>query len=187
MRQEAITQKQFELVVGSLLGDGYLVKTTMGYAFRVNHGLKQREYVDWKWRILENLVNSSPKSSGNCYYFRTVSHPVFNNLREEFYPNGKKVLPVDLVAENFTPFLLAVWIMDDGTKCGNQLRINSHCFTKEENKILQEFLSAKLGIKSVLNKDKGMVRIRIVSEGMPKLIGQIKPYIIPSMLYKLPL
>jgi len=187
MRQEAITQKQFELVVGSLLGDGYLAKTTMGYAFRVNHGLKQQDYVNWKWRILQTIVNSSPKSSANCYYFRTVSHPVFSHLREKFYPKGKKILPVDLVAKELTPFVLAVWIMDDGTKCGNQVRINSQSFTEEENRILQEFLSAKLGIKSVLNKDKDRVRIRIVSESMPKLIQQIRPYIIPSMLYKLPL
>jgi hypothetical protein len=159
----------------------------MGYAFRVNHGLRQREYVDWKWRVLENLVNSGPKSSGNCYYFRTVSHPVFSNLREKFYPNGKKILPVDLVSENFTSFVLAVWIMDDGTKCGNQLRINSHCFSEEENRLLQEFLSAKLGIRSVLNKDKGRVRIRIVNESISTLIRLVKPYIIPSMLYKLPL
>lgn len=187
MRQETLSQEQTELVIGSLLGDGYLVRTTKGFAFRVNHGLKQKEYVDWKFNILRNLVNSAPKSSGSCYYFRTVSHPYFEFLRQKFYPDGKRMLPVDLVEANFTPFLVAVWIMDDGTKCGNQLRINSHCFSREENVQLQRFLSAKLGIKSVLNKDKNMVRIRIVNESMPNLIVQVKPYIIPSMLYKLPL
>ena len=186
MRQEALTQKQLELIIGSLLGDAYLVKTTKGYAFRVNHGLRQIEYVDWKYNLLKNLVNSPPKSSGKCYYFRTVSHPVFSELRVKFYPNGKRILPVKLVEENFTAFMLAVWVMDDGNKCGNQMRINSHCFSREEHQILQEFLSAKLGIISVLNKDKDKVRIRILNESMPKLIKQIKPYIIPSMLYKLP-
>ena len=187
MRQEDLTQRQLELIVGSLLGDEYLVKTTKGYAFRVNHGLKQREYVDWKHSILENLVNSPPKSSGKRYYFRTVSHPSFDILRQQFYPSGKKVMPKDLVAENLSAFTLAVWIMDDGTKCGKQLRINSHCFSVEENRILQEILSAKLGIKSVLNKDKDRVRIRIIQESMRQLKTLIKPYIIPSMLYKLPL
>jgi recombination protein RecA len=128
MRQEVISQRQIELIIGSLLGDAYLVKTTKGFAFRVNHGLKQKEYVDWKFTILENLVNSPPNSSVNCYYFRTVSHPYFEYLRYKFYPEGKKILPLDLVEQNFTPFAVAVWIMDDGTKCGNQLRINSHSF-----------------------------------------------------------
>ena len=187
MRRETLSKEQNELVIGSLLGDGYLVKTTKGFAFRVNHGLKQKGYVDWKFDILKNLVNSPPRSSGKCYYFRTVSHPYFEYLHREFYPEGRRILPSHLVEENFTPFLLGVWIMDDGTKCGNQLRINSHCFSIEENMQLQKFLSAKLGIKSVLNRDKNMVRIRIIEESMGDLIAQVKPYIIPSMLYKLPL
>ena len=186
MRGVTLSQQQRELVIGSLLGDGYLVKTTKGFAFRVNHSIRQKVYVDWKYSLLKNLVNSSPKSSGKCYYFRTVSHPYFTYLHRQFYSDGKKILPSSLVEENFTPFMLAVWIMDDGTKCGNQLRINSHCFSIEENIQLQKFLSAKLGIKSVLNRDKGMVRIRIIEESMEDLIAQIKPYIIPSMLYKLP-
>ena len=186
MRKVGLTLKQMQLVVGSLLGDAYLVKTTRGFAFRVNHGLRQRDYVDWKYNLLENLVNSSPRSSGNCYYFRTVSHPVFAELQGKFYANGRRVLPAAFVGKYLAPLTLAVWIMDDGTKCGNQLRINSQCFSVEENRILQELLSAKLGIKTVLNKDKDMVRLRVLNESMPRLITLAKPYIIPSMLYKLP-
>lgn len=137
--------------------------------------------------MLKNVVNSAPKTSGTCYYFRTVSHPYFAYLRQRFYQAGKRILPADLVEENFTPFMLAVWIMDDGTKCGNQLRINSQCFSKDENAQLQKILSAKLGIRSVLNKDKNRVRIRILDESMLILINLIRRYIIPSMLYKLPL
>jgi len=72
MREQSLTKRQVDLVIGSLLGDEYLVRTTRGYAFRVNHGLAQKEYVGWKYHILSNFVRTMPKASGRCYYFRTV-------------------------------------------------------------------------------------------------------------------
>lgn len=85
------------------------------------------------------------------------------------------------------PFILAVWIMDDGSKEGNQLRINSQSFSENDNIKLIELLRAKLGINSTLNRDKKWFRLRIKKESMSTLVEMIRPYIIPSMLYKLPL
>ena len=77
--------------------------------------------------------------------------------------------------------------MDDGSKDGKQLRINSQSFSEYENKCLKELLWAKLGIKVNLNRDKDRFRLRVKSISMEKLIRMITPYTIPSMLYKLPL
>ena len=88
---------------------------------------------------------------------------------------------------NFNPLVLAVWIMDDGTKEGNQLRINTQSFSKSENELLIKILRAKLGIDAALNRDKGRFRLRVKGESMPKLKRLVKKYFIPSMLYKLSL
>ena len=77
--------------------------------------------------------------------------------------------------------------MDDGSKEGNQLRINSQSFSENDNIKLIELLRAKLGINSTLNRDKKWFRLRIKKESMSTLVEMIRPYIIPSMLYKLPL
>ena len=186
-RKQDLNESQRNLVVGSLLGDGYLVKTTRGYAFRVNHGPAQKDYVDWKYDILKNLVNSPPRFAENCYYFRTVSHPFFDQLREQFYSGRKKVVPCELIEERLNAFVLTVWIMDDGSRDNRQLRINSQSFSKEENLFLRELLQAKLGIKTTLNQDKGKYRVRICAGSMKVLAQLVRPYMIPSMLYKLPL
>ena len=89
-RLTSLTRRQKSIIVGSLLGDAYLVKTTCGYAFRVNHGLLQKCYVDWKYEELKNLTNSAPRQSTRCYYFRTVSHKHFLELQKEFYRGGAK-------------------------------------------------------------------------------------------------
>lgn len=66
----------------------------------------------------------------------------------------------------FDPFALAIWIMDDGAADGKQLRINSQCFSLEENLWLIKFLHAKFGIEVRLNMDKGKYRLRVKSSSM---------------------
>jgi len=185
--QQTISIKQLMLFVGSLLGDGYLDKTTRGYAMRIHHCFAQSEYVEYKYSFVENLVNSKPKRSKNAYYFRTVSHPFFITLRKAFYLNRVKIIPKDFLLENFDAFALAIWIMDDGAKDKNQLRINTQCFSLDENKWLSEFLQAKFGIRTSINIDKGKYRLRIKEASMQLLRSLILPYMIPSMLYKLSL
>ena len=184
-RTKLLTGQQLRLVLGSMLGDGYLVKTTRGYAFRVNHSILQKDYVDWKHNLLRDFVNSNPRQSGSTYYFRTITHPKFVELRKLFYKNRLKVIPKKLLETTLDPFILAVWIMDDGSRDGRQLRINTQCFSREEQIFIQYVLRAKLGIETTLNRDKDQLRLRIGAKSMERLRELIEPYIIPSMLYKL--
>ncbi len=173
------------LVIGSILGDGYLDTTTRGYALRIHHGIAQKEYVDFKYSLISSFVNSKPKRSGNAYYFRTVSHPLFSQLRDIFYSDRKKVIPKIFLRKNFDPFALAIWIMDDGAADKNQLRINTQSFSLKENLWLSKFLQTKFGIKSTINVDKGKYRLRIAGSSMNLLKKLVNPYIISSMFYKL--
>lgn len=184
-RTKRLTNVQTELVLGSMLGDGYLVKTTSGYAFRVNHGLSQKDYVDWKHNLLRDFANSTPRQSGTTYYFRTVTHPKFVELRKQFYKDKLKVIPKKLLERSLGPFILAVWIMDDGSRDGGQLRINTQCFSQEEQVFLQNVLRAKLGIGTTLNRDKQQLRLRVSAKSMDRLRNMVILYTIPSMLYKL--
>ena len=186
-RNLAFNPDQWSLILGSLLGDGYLVRTTRGYGFRVNHGIKQAKYVDWKYFKLKDFVNSPPRFAKGCYYFRTVSHDAFSSLQALFYPKGKKEVPRELIASGMDPLALAIWIMDDGSREGKQLRINSQSFSEDENHFLADVLRAKLGIEATINRDKKQFRLRISQASMPKLIEMVRPHFIPSMLYKLSL
>jgi len=88
-----------------------IVKTMRGYSFRVNYGLSQKEYVNWKYNILMNFVRTMPKASGRCYYFRTITHSHFKFFRNCFYEGNSKRLSIDLVSQHLNPFILAVWMM----------------------------------------------------------------------------
>jgi LAGLIDADG DNA endonuclease family protein len=177
---------QREVVIGSLLGDATLLRTTAGYCFRVHHGIAQRALVDWKYGYLRNLVRSAPRVSGAGYYFRTVTHPDLAPLRAAFYAGSVKVVPEDLLRDYCTPLALAVWIMDDGASDGNQLRINTQCFTWEECESLGQLLLRKFRIQTSINLDKGKPHLRCASKSMPRLRELVEPHMLPEMLYKLP-
>lgn len=186
-RQISLTSLQRELVVGSLLGDAYLMPTTSGSCFRVNHGLQQREYVDWKYGLLADYVRTAPREINRSYYFRTITHPEFSIYRKLFYRDNRKIVPLDLLYEQFTAFGLAVWLMDDGAVDGRQFRFNTQSFSLVENEALRTFLRAKFGIEATINRDKNRFRLRVAAKSMSRLRDIARRHMIPSMLYKLPL
>ena len=185
-RTISLTSYQRQLVIGSLLGDGTLMPTTAGFCFRVHHGIHQSVYVDWKFKALEQYVRSAPRICGNGYYFRTVTHPEFSNLRELFYPKGLKTAPLRLLEEHLNELGLAIWIMDDGASDGKQLRINSQSFSVMENEGLIGLLRAKFALDANLNTDKRRTRLRFTAASMNRLLSLVRPHFLPSMLYKLP-
>lgn len=182
-RKKRLSKRQRSIVLGSLLGDGYLTSTTRGFAFRVNHGLHQKSYVDWKYSELQEFTNSAPRQSGRCYYFRTVSHDEFSEFHSDFYDSRKKV-PRNL-RDRLTSLALAVWVMDDGARDGNQLRINSQSFSESENRVLCSILMATFGITATLNRDKDKFRLRVSASSMPIVRQVVAPHLIPDMHYKL--
>lgn len=161
-RATALSSAQLELIVGSLLGDGTLLRTTAGYCFRVHHSLVQRPLVDWKYEQLRSFVRSAPRTSGAGYYFRTVSHPVFERLRSAFYVEKRKVVPLGVVRKYLTPLALAAWIMDDGAADGFQLRINTQCFSMAECATLVALLSDEFNLRFTVNMDKERPRLGCV-------------------------
>jgi recombination protein RecA len=188
MREAKLTEDQISVLVGSLLGDGYLDQTTMGYSLRLHHGVKQKDYIEWKYNYLKNLVNTPPKIYGTRIYCRTVSHPFLKHLRKLFYGKNCKIIPKNFLGKSINPLALAVWIMDDGTNelgSGKCLKINSQSFSYDEHKYLCSLLRRKFGLKANINKDRTYFRIRFHKESMAKLIEIVKPYILPSLFYKL--
>ena len=96
MRKKKLSPFQKEFTVGTLLGDGCLLRTTRGYCLRIHQGIKQKDYVVWKYSVMKSLVNTHPKLCQRGYYFRTVSNPIFDEFRRIFYAGKKKKVPEDI-------------------------------------------------------------------------------------------
>lgn len=185
----SLTQSQRSIIIGTVLGDGYLriISGKKNALLEVNHSLSQKDYVDWKYEMLQTFCKSGPKSrKGNgtriAYRFNTRQHPEITELYNSFYTEGKKSIPDDLVLD---PLMLAVWFMDDGSLCReSDVYLNTQQFVRHDQECLQAMLET-IGVESSLNKDKEYERIRIKKSSIQYLFEIISPHIIPSMTYKI--
>ena len=185
----SLTEFERSIIIGSLLGDGYMrIMPGRSNAFlEINHSIKAKEYVDYKFEKLKRICESAPKKRNTnegrvAYRFFTKQHKDLTILYEMFYKNKRKIIPKNLLLD---PLSLAIWYMDDGSKSRDRdIYLNTQQFSLLEQNSLVDYL-AKFGIKARLNKDKKYYRIRILKESIGEFMKIISPYIIPSMQYKL--
>ena len=185
----SLAEFERSIIIGSLLGDGYMrIMPGRADAFlEINHSIKAKEYVDYKFEKLKRICNGAPKERTTnegrvAYRFFTKQSKELSNLYKMFYKNRHKIIPKDLELD---PISIAIWYMDDGSKSRERdVYLNTQQFSLLDQKKLLDCLR-KFGIKARLNKDKKYHRIRILKENIREFMDIIKPYIIPSMQYKL--
>ena len=197
MKQIKISKIQKEIIMGTILGDGHLETRTKGktYRLKIEHAYSQKEYVDWLYEQLKTLAVSEPRikitTIGNKnyqkYWFNSVATDSLRFYAQQFYQENKKVVP-KLIHRWLTPLAIAVWFMDDGSIKSKHHRakiLNTQSFEKEEIKRLIKVFDEKYGIKAKLRKQKEGYQIYLLAETIDKFEDLIRPYIIPSMMYKL--
>ena len=185
----SLTQEQKSLIIGTILGDGYLriIPRRKNAFLEVNHSIKQKDYVDWKYSVLQSIVKNGPKlrkGNGNriaCRFYTRCLSEITDSFKY-FYKDGKKIIPHDL---QINPFSLAVWYMDDGSRSGGSVYLNTQQFSIEDQNKLQKFLLNQFNINSNLNKDKEYKRIRIIRADAKKFCDIIRKFVPQSMRYKL--
>jgi LAGLIDADG DNA endonuclease family/NADH-Ubiquinone oxidoreductase (complex I), chain 5 N-terminus len=192
------------MVIGSSLGDTHLEKRNNGIGTRIifEQLSNNVEYLMWFHNYLASrgyCSNTKPnlqiriRQKGKVYYqYRIYSYTFssFNWIHEMFYKliDNKfiKIVPLN-IGEYLTPLALAIWFMDDGSSLGRGARIATNCFTLEEVNFLCNVLKIKYNIIATPNKggkDKGHI-IYIHVNSMKLFMNIVKPYLLPSLYYKL--
>ena len=195
-----MTQKQKDIAIGMILGDAYLQKTGKQNArLRLEQGISQRDYLEWKVSQLKNyfqskikvLERNNPIWNKTYQYVRiqSTASPDFGKLRRIFYIDSQKIIPKTMAMIFKSPLSLAVWFMDDGYYYQRDKIAYLYIpnFDKESMKYLLETLKHNFSLLPIPKKKKrGSVLIFSVKETQ-RLISLIQKYIISSMRYKLPL
>ena len=191
---------QKAVVIGSVLGDGFLQKTGKNNArLRLEHSLKQQDYLLWKCQILNNFFQKKPvilqrnnlKFGKTYQYIRNQSYSglELGKLHQLFYVDGKKVIPNKISKLLKDPLSLAVWFMDDGYYYLRD-RIAYIYLPKYDQTSMKNLLTAlnlNYGLSPQLKiKKRGEYVLIFTVIDTVKLIQIIKPYILKSMSFKLP-
>jgi hypothetical protein len=193
----SLNKKQREVLIGTILGDGTLEKNGSNVRLRIDHALKDSQYVTWKYRIFKNMATSQPRIArqydrrkSKIYYhfkFDTLSLKYLNQYRKLFYRNRRKVVPKDISKKLRSGLSLAVWFMDDGyNRCDCKgMYFNTQGFSEEEHELLQQCLRDNFDLETTIHWAAGRPRIYVPARESPKLCQVIRPYIVPSMNYKI--
>ncbi len=182
-----VSNRQVEILVGCLLGDAYLTKLGK---IQIEQSEKQKEYVDWKYQELASISYSSgPKKvirfekrdNRVTKSYRFWTRQYFRKWREIFYRDNCKIYPKDLT-KWITPLSIAIWHMDDGCYSKGNCIFSTESFDLESRQELAKRLKT-FEIETILMSN-GKLRVR--KNSLPKFFELIRPYIHPSMYYKLP-
>lgn len=192
-----LNQKQFNLIIGSVLGDGYIrqLKNRQDAFLEINHSIKAKDYVNYKYNILKNICQSPPQERYTdkdrtkvAYRFYTRQSEEITSIYQDFYKNRNKIIPRNL---KLNPTILAIWYMDDGSKTLNKkhetninVYLNTQQFSLSDQKYIL-YLLREINVKARLNKDKKYYRVRILKESIKTFMDYIRPEIINCMSYKL--
>ena len=185
-----ISQKQKEILFGTLLGDGNIQKQCLNsFIGRFNHSINQEIYCNNLRERLENLTSviryASLKNKEKVYntcYFTLKNNYNLKEFYDMFYigENNKKDVPLNL--DLLTPEAMAYWFMDDGTASSNcSISIATYYFSIEGLLRLKNYLYSKYSIEITIRKD---FKIYFKAESGKLFYNLVKEFIIPEMLYK---
>lgn len=187
-----LSDHQREVIEGHMLGDGgtYQYGNARHPYFAILRATRDREYLQWTVRQLENLVTSSgiyDKSvvnvNGNTIYssrFITTRLSALQPLHDRWYPDrGRKQVPRDLV---LTPLKIAIWLADDGcifpvrkTRPSGAVvtKLSTDGFPESDTRFLARTLSSRYGENFRVHKNGTGFSIQVSSRGSLKLFEEI--------------
>lgn len=183
---EELSDEEFQVLYGSLLGDSYL----SGQGGNFAHSLAQAEFFYWKYNKLRRLCSKITFKENldyrtNKYYaclFTTIrSYPAVNNLWKLSYQNKIKFINQELF-NKLEPLGIAVWYMDDGYFDHGSAAFCTNCFNDSDLNIILDFFKSKFDLH--FNKHKDNV-IRLSISDFNKFKNLIRPYLHPTLLYKI--
>lgn len=185
----ALNDDQYQVFIGSLLGDGSLNTIPNGrHRLKVTHGLKQRAYCEWKASMfgaqVREFIGGYLNDTEVCFSTRLIDLP-----SSKPFPSRKDSCPQWLL-DDLDERGLAIWYMDDGSmNPRGGISISTHSFDEDTHQRLCAKLGA-MGFPATYhreNKPDGRTYfyLRLNRESSVRLLCRIAEYIHPSMTYKL--
>jgi recombination protein RecA len=190
---------QWEVVLGSLMGDGALSPSRSGHGarFRFGHGARQESYADWKASLFANVGVSRSTNAKGAVFFDARPLPELAELRRAVYGPAGKVFSYDYL-KRLTPLSLALWYMDDGsfairakglqerTREGSgRAEICIQAMEPTTRARLVEHLADTWDLRPTVRTRDGKPYLSFSNDETAKLHALIAPYVHPSMDYKL--
>jgi len=186
------TQRQKEILIGTLLGDSSLINNDLNPYFSCEHGYKQKDYCYHKFLELESLgmafkyyKRKTPDLRNGKFYesyrIKSKANPYYLDLYSILYKDKVKKLSKFLF-KDFTEVSLAYMFMDDGYKINKTVGISTDCFSKEELTEFIKFLKERFDLNFTI-QSRNTIYLKV--KDFNKFVQLILPNLHKSMYYKI--
>lgn len=206
VRGRHLTQLQFSMLVGSMLGDGSMGRNKNRNSPQPSftQGEDQLGWLKFKKSVFgEDMTGGLQKGKSGygpraTWRFtlnitdqaRRVSEQMLHNAKKK---NGRQYWsPTDEFLSWVDEAALAFWYADDGALMRRNGRvmgaaIHTECFSKDVNERLSKFLDEKFGLDTIVRNDsKGHWFIGFRQDAANKLLAIVTPFIPECMAWKAP-
>lgn len=164
-----IVDWQRQIVMGTVLGGSSLVKPSKGRNCYLFMRSKNRNWLCYKASELKQFSSQRPfTEEGNTLRWHSNCFPVFNEFRELFYSNNKKIVNMEIL-DQLRDIGLSVWFGDSGKFKKGIVTINTHKFGEEGTDIITKYFN-EVGINSKTVKERGNFRTTFTKEGSEKFL-----------------
>lgn len=200
-----INKESRNLLIAMLLGDGTICSN---YVFKLSHGDKQKEYLEWKIKQLNEhgIRNNGLKSyTSTCgfnlgktvYYTQLSVIPFIKTLRRVCY-KPYKILGNRKLLNRLDAKGIAIWYMDDGNLNpkkregiikGFYIKIST-CLPKDQVQVIIDYFREEWNVSFYMfheGKKEDSYSLCCGTKEGRKFLDIVSPTIreIPSMLYKI--
>lgn len=142
-----------------------------------------------------SYIDKNKVNHKECWVLIIKAHPYFAKKYHHFYDDYRHRIATSEALNWLTPVGLANWYMSDGYIClvgktknhivNRRVDICTDRYSIYTIQSMVNVLFTKFNIESSIVKRDKFYRIRIKQNSYQNFINIIKPYIVPSMLYKL--
>jgi hypothetical protein len=170
---------QRQIILGTLLGNGYLCQGSKNSYLCMRHSIKHLDWLQTKASELTQYGAATPwYISGTTCTWRSISHPIFTELRQFCYPEGKKQISMEWL-DQLRDVAVAVWYGDSGTLMGRKQKnacLRTQSYGLEGNQIIERYFN-EVSIPCHLNKSRSSHVIVFTVPGTELLIRMIAPWL----------
>jgi hypothetical protein len=175
--KKILNSDQYQILLGSYLGDGYISKQSnySTYRLKFTHSKKQESYFKLKCNIFnidkKYLIDSGYTKKKNILTSNYSSTFIINDFIEN-----------ELV--NIDARGLAIWYMDDGSINNNSISLHTNKFSYDENLKLKDILLNNFNLNCTISKNKNYYYLRLDVKNSKSFLKMIKTYMHPDLFYK---
>ncbi len=193
----SINEKQLSKLLYYFAGfDGGVYPSGNNCRFVMNMREDNSDYVEWVKNTISEFTSSDIRSviqRGNrkpLISLTSKTHPKFTTIRERLYtPDGKKILDPHQLTLLDAEALSIIFMADGGTGMDKgkypEIKLHTKGYSYFDNLALSKAIFEKLNIRTNVNRHNQYFFLRVKTADLILFIHTVKPFVLPSFLYKL--